>query len=209
MQGFLISDTFYQMEYATPNHGIFALYDIGTWEIVVCKKYKEVSPVEVVLYFNELVKFFPWLIVKRFGIATESTPWTSNSHESLIEYFVHLVKSGSSNASIEFDLADIECNLLLNYKEKILSLKDKRAVNIYCYFDSERQRLSFGFYLRVDLFTSNPSRQPDVSLSDNEILFNRNLLANSLKAIEDSKVFTISNFSSVFHPELISKYGFA
>lgn len=196
------------MEYDTPKHSVFDIYNIGCWNIDVTRNFREITPVELIIYFNELIRFCPWLYLKKVWIGTEANPTIIDSHQSYIDHIIGLLKSDKTKNKLEWDLGTFECGLHLKHGSDILNLYHKNELTIYSTFDPEHQKLSFTIDIKIDLFFTNPSRQPNVYLSNEYVEFNRKILKDSLIRIEKSDVFLINNYESEFYPDQISKYGF-
>jgi hypothetical protein len=203
---FLISDTFYRMEYDVPHHSIFDIYIIGSWSFLSQKKYKEVSYKEISFYFNEILRDCPWLYVKKVLVRTETEPWNSSSQENLSEYFDNL--KDIHNEPLVCDIATFECGINFLYNNKIIKLSHKNEVDIHCFFDEEYKKLYFNLYFYIDIFTQNPSRQPNIYMYNNEHFFNKDVLKDSFKTIENRNLLYIESYESNFHPNIICKYGF-
>jgi hypothetical protein len=206
---FLISDSFYRMEYETPKHSVFDIYNIGIWNISVIKKHKAITPIELLIYFNELIKFCPWLYIKKTWISTEEKPSMFENIQMFIDFNIDVLQSHRANKKMEWDIGTFECGLNLSLKGNNLSLSRKNEVLINASFDPEYCVLSFSIDFRLDVFFENPSRQPNVILPDHYAKANRNNLEISFRGIESSSVFVIDGFQSDFYPDSITKYGFS
>ncbi len=205
---FLVSETFYKMEYETPCHSIFDIYQIGTWEFGVSKKVKEVTLVDVIFYFNKLIAYCPWLYVKNVSINTIDSFWATNLEETMLTYFENLYESAFFKQSLVWDIAIFECGMNLKYNNNVVILNNKREIIINCFFDSDYQKISYNLSIYIDLFTNNPSRQPNVFLSNDESEFNKKILRDSFIEIVTQKELEIISHESKFHRDIIYKYGF-
>src|SRR4051812_25186257 len=96
------------------------------------------------------------------------------------------------------DLGLLRCGLKLEYLNEEVRLSNKTEVKIYASFDSEYKKLSFNLSFWIDVFTNNPSRQPNVDLPDDYVFRNRRLLESSLRDLEESGVFRITGFQVIF-----------
>lgn len=206
--GFIISDSFYKAEYETPNYSIYDFYEIGSWNIEVIKKYEQITIVELLVYFNELLKACPWLNVKRERISKKPNRPPFANKQCYIDFNISELRNVNLNDNIEIYAGFFECNFSMLYHGNVISMSHKDQVTIYPSFDDEYKTLAFSLDFTMDMFFHNPSRQPDVTLPYEYVKFNRDRLSKSLKAIDESGIFIIKNFESDFYPNEITKYGF-
>lgn len=206
-EGFIISDSFINMEYHTPKHSIFDIYNIGSWNIDVIKKFDKITKFELILYFNQLIKFCPWLYLKQAWWSTEKNSSIFHNDLDYINFNIDILKKENVNEELKWDIATYYCGLNLIYNQNSVKLNNKSEVIIYISFYDDNI-LGFSIDFKVDLFFENPSRQPGVLLNREMINYNRFLLERSLRQIEESGIFQISAFESELHSDNIIKYGF-
>lgn len=204
-----ISDSFYKMEYDTKDHRIFDIYEIGHWYFTIADKPDVVFENDIVNAFRQVMKYFPWLIVSEFSINSRNDRWALNNGQTLDEYLSMLLETeAEEKGAMEWDLATIECLVRMEHNNDVVFMPDKKNVSIDISFDPEYKTLICHFLLKMDYFTNNPSRQPGVHLSGEEVAHNNSVLSQSLAAIDADGVFHISFFESPFHHDKIYKYGF-
>lgn len=205
---FYVSESFYSMAFETSNHEIFDFYDIGSWNINVVERYKNINPAIFNHYLLKLIQFLPWITVKEIGLRSNIGKWQEKeSNLNYQDWLCSIENSDYDKSDFFMDLGQAFFNYNLIKNGNVINLNTKCGI-IYFSFDSAYQKIEFNINLNIDLFTANPSRQPNVFLSESEFVHNNSLLANSLEEIDRSDIFKISDFSSDFYPDKIYKYGF-
>ncbi len=208
-QYFVFSDSMYKKAFDTENEELFDFYDVGSWNIEVLKEIETIDIKTFKKYFLLLIKLLPWLTVKEIGLRNSEVKWILDENIlSLKDWLEQYSDLESSKEDFVMDLgyAIFNCNATIQniYYDGFL-----KSGTIYFNHDSDYLSLIFSLNINIDFFSETPSRQEGVFLSKNQIKQNRTILYESLKSIQDSKMFIIKNFTSEFYPENKSIYGFS
>jgi hypothetical protein len=195
------------MEYKTPKQSIWDLYEIGVWNVDARKKHSKIELSNFIVLMLDFLSNFHWININEMSLNSSLGVWKkSDSNISLKDWLFSVQSSRESNKNLEWEIGYAYFSYNLSFSGELCSF-DKGG-SFYFSFDPDSSNITFCITLNVDLFTRNPSRQPNVVLSDSELYYNNKLLTKSLNSIDNSINFKITSYSSDFHPDKIFKYGF-